>query len=93
MDQPGVVGIPTCGQLNGKDKHFPVPASARIWSRDTGLAAPSRVSPLLLHFHSKSGIKVDMGNVATDLDSDLCSTGTCRAPASRLTTEIPARLQ
>ena len=36
--------------------HFPCPRSRlRIWSRETGSAVPSRVSPLILHAQAKSG--------------------------------------
>ena len=36
--------------------HFPRPRSRlRIWSRETGSAVPSRVSPLILHAQAESG--------------------------------------
>ena len=36
--------------------NFPCPRSRhRIWSRETGSAVPSRVSPLILHAQAESG--------------------------------------
>ena len=48
MHQPGtVVANPARGQLNRKKSIFPCPRSRlRIWSRETGSAASSRVSLL-----------------------------------------------
>ena len=55
MDQPGKVANPARGQLNREKCFFPVPVRAlRIWSRETGSAVPSRVSPLILHTQAKS---------------------------------------
>ena len=52
MDQSGKVANPARGQLkNRTNEHFevfPCPRSrVRIWSRETGLADPSRVSLLI----------------------------------------------
>ena len=48
VDQPGKTANPAHGQLNRENNHFPVPRSRlRIWSRETGLAVPSRVSLLI----------------------------------------------
>ena len=45
MDQPGIVSNPGRGQLNRENEYSPVRVSRlRIWSRETGLAVPSRVS-------------------------------------------------
>ena len=45
MDQPGIVAN---GQLKGKHDFFPCPRSRlRIWSLETGLAVPSRVSLII----------------------------------------------
>ena len=41
MDQPGKVASPARGQLNRENYYFPV---LKIWSRETVLAVPSRVS-------------------------------------------------
>ena len=47
---------PACGQLNRETNIFPCPRSSlRIWSRETGSAVPSRVSPLILHAQAESG--------------------------------------
>ena len=49
MDQPGKVASSTRGQLNRKNGYFPVRVRSclRIWSRETGSVAPSRVSLLI----------------------------------------------
>ena len=49
MDRPGKVANPARGQLNGKIEYFldRVRSRLRIWSRETGLAAPSHVSLLI----------------------------------------------
>ena len=47
-DKPGMVANPARGQLNRENIFFLSPCSRlRIWSRETGLAAPSRVSLLI----------------------------------------------
>ena len=47
MDQQGKVANPARGRLN-REKIFPCSrACLRIWSRETGSAAPSRVSLLI----------------------------------------------
>ena len=47
---------PACGQLNRGNMNFPCPRSRlRIWSRETGLAVPSRVRLLILHAQAESG--------------------------------------
>ena len=47
MDQPGKVANPARGQLN-RENNIPLsPCVLRIWSRETGLAVPSRVSLLI----------------------------------------------
>ena len=47
---------PACGQLKREKMNFPCPRSRlRIWSRYTGSAVPSRVSPLILHAQAESG--------------------------------------
>ena len=47
-DQPGKVANYARGQLNRENVFIPVPVRAlRIWSRETGLAASSRVSLLI----------------------------------------------
>ena len=47
---------PACGQLNSEKNNFPYPRSRlRIWSRETGSAISSRVSPLILHAQAESG--------------------------------------
>ena len=47
MDQPGQVASPARGQLNRRNKYFPLRSCLRIWSRETGSAVPSRVSLLI----------------------------------------------
>ena len=48
MDQPGKVAKLARGQLNREKIIFPCPRSClRIWSRETGLAVPSRVNLLI----------------------------------------------
>ena len=45
-----------CGQLKKGKNIFPCPRSRlRVWSRETGSAIPSRVSPLILHAQAESG--------------------------------------
>ena len=45
---PGKVANPARGQLYRENECFPCPRSRlRIWSRETGLAVPSRVSLLI----------------------------------------------
>ena len=47
-DQPGKVANPARGQLDRENDFFACPRSRlRIWSRETGLVAPSRVSLLI----------------------------------------------
>ena len=42
MDQPGMLAIPACGQLNRGDNAFPPLCSRlRIWSRETDSVVPS----------------------------------------------------
>ena len=44
------------GQLIRADEFFPVPVrTLRIWSRETGLTVPSRVSLLIPHTQAESG--------------------------------------
>ena len=45
MDQPGKVANPARGQLNRENEYLR--SHLRIWSRETGLAVPSRVSLLI----------------------------------------------
>ena len=50
MDQPVKVTNPDRGQLNRGNEYSSVPVARtclRIWSRETGSAVPSRVSPLI----------------------------------------------
>ena len=48
IHQPGKVANPARGQLNRENEYFPVRVRAlRIWSRETVLAVPSRVSLLM----------------------------------------------
>ena len=47
MDQPGKVANPPRGQLNRKMIFICPRACLRIWSRETSLAVPSRVSLLI----------------------------------------------
>ena len=55
MDQSGMVADPVRGQLN-QDFFPPCHHSRlRIWSRETGSAVPSRVSPLMFHTQTESG--------------------------------------
>ena len=50
MDQLDRVANPARGQLSRKTVFFSCPRSRRrVWSRETGLTVPSRVSPLILH--------------------------------------------
>ena len=54
MDQPDKVANPARGQLN--KLIFPCPRMClRIWSRETGLAVPSRVSLFILHTKAEFG--------------------------------------
>ena len=46
-DQPSNVANPARAQLNRENVFFPVPIRIRIWSRETGLAVPFRVSLLI----------------------------------------------
>ena len=56
MDEPGKVANPARGQLNRKNDIFLCPRSRlRMWSREMGLAGPSRASPLILQTQSESG--------------------------------------
>ena len=56
INQPGKVANPARGQLNRGKCIFPCPCTRlRIWSRETGLAVPSRVSLLILHTQAESG--------------------------------------
>ena len=50
-DQPGkVANHARCQQLNRENELFLCPRMRlRVWSRETGSAAPSRVSLLILH--------------------------------------------
>ena len=63
MDQPGKVANPARGQLNRENEHAPVLVRTclRIWSRETGLAVPFRVSLLILHTQAESGRKTPFG--------------------------------
>ena len=57
MDQPaGKVTSPARGQLNRENEYFPVRVRTRLrmWSRKTGSAVPSRVSPLILRTQAES---------------------------------------
>ena len=49
VDQPGKIANSARGQLNRKNEYFPVRVRSclRIWSRETGSAAPSRLSLLI----------------------------------------------
>ena len=47
-------------QLNGKMKNPCFHSRLRIWSRETGLAVPSRVSPHILHTWTEFGMYVCM---------------------------------
>ena len=47
MDQPGKIANPARGQLNRENNIRLSPAYLRIWSREMGSAAPSRVSLLI----------------------------------------------
>ena len=55
MKQPDKVANPSRGQLNRKNVFSPCSRS-RLgnWSRETGLAVPVRVSPLILHSRAES---------------------------------------
>ena len=57
MDRPGKIANPARGQLNMGNRYFPVCPHSRlkIWSRETGSAASSRVSLLILHTQAESG--------------------------------------
>ena len=56
MDQPGKITNSARGQLNRKKCLFPCPRSnLRIWSRETGSAAPSGVSSHILQTQAESG--------------------------------------
>ena len=54
MDQPGTVAKWPAEQVK---LHIPCPRSRlrTCWSRETGSAVPSRVSPLILHIQAESG--------------------------------------
>ena len=56
-DQPGKVANQSCSWSAEQGKlFFPCPRSRlRIWSRETGLAVPSRVSLLILHTRAEYG--------------------------------------
>ena len=60
MDQPGKVANTARGQLNRRNGGGgSCPRSRlRIWSRETDLAVPSRVSLLILHVQAESGAYV-----------------------------------
>ena len=51
------IDLQSCLWSTGQGKmHLPCPRSRlRIWSRETGSAVPSRVSPLILHAQAESG--------------------------------------
>ena len=45
----------TCDQLNRGNYVFIFPFAPKKWSRETGSAVPSRVSPLTLHTRAETG--------------------------------------
>ena len=52
MDQPGMVANPARDQLNREKYFFSCPRlRLRIWTRETGLAILSRVSPLIININ------------------------------------------
>ena len=56
-DQPGKVANPARGQLN-REHSIPCPrACLRIWSHETGSAAPSRVSLLISILRLKTALR------------------------------------
>ena len=58
MDQPGKVANPGHSQLNRENEYFPgcvVRSRLRIWSRETGSAVTSPVTPAHLHTQAESG--------------------------------------
>ena len=56
MGQPGMVASPGRGRLNRGTYYFSCLRSRlRIWSRETGLAVPLRVSPLILRSRADPG--------------------------------------
>ena len=55
VDHPGMVANPARGQLNRENYLFPCPhLHLRIWSRQTGSAVQSRVSPVILDTQAES---------------------------------------
>ena len=77
MDQPGKVANPACGPL--KDNKCSPPClrwRLRNWSRETGSAVPSCVSPLILHTQAES----DWLTVPTHQSSIINLVLTCGIP-------------